>query len=415
MAYITIELLRKRCEHNEGEISTLEELSLHQEDLIKIENLQNWCKGLKILLLQSNLIFKIENVNKLKQLEYLNLALNCIEKVENLDRCESLNKLDLTMNFIGDLTSIESLKDNIHLQTLYLTGNPCTDYEDYREFVIGTLPQLDTLDGNEISHYDKLAAKQKLKDIKHKIVVQQNNYLKNQKEKRKYKRTPMKIIEENLSNDKNNEPINTEFWNQPSENTPECRVEMALHSRRAERLKNEPRKSNEYEKKSDPKLFAEDGRPYNINRAKVPYNLDVENERYVLTVQVYKYMDTSELDVDVQPKYVRVTIKSKILQLALDEEVKVDESNAKRLVGSKKLEIIMPKVNPIIKPQKVTSNKLNKDSSTKTQKYLLNDEKKYNTSVEFWNIVKKENNACNCNNEYLTNTYLENSEVPPLE
>jgi len=55
-------------------------------------------------------------------------------------------------------------------------------------------------------------------------------------------------------------------------------------------------------------------------------------------------MDTNELDVDVQPKYVKVTIRKKILQLVLDEEVKVDESNAKRLIGSKLLEITMPKV-----------------------------------------------------------------------
>lgn len=63
-------------------------------------------------------VFISENLNKLKKLEYLNLALNCIERIENLDRCESLNKLDLTMNFIGELTSIESLKCNIHLRTL---------------------------------------------------------------------------------------------------------------------------------------------------------------------------------------------------------------------------------------------------------------------------------------------------------
>lgn len=56
---VTIELIRKRSEHNEGEIGTLEEISLHQEDITKIENVQNWCKDLKILLLQSNLIFKI--------------------------------------------------------------------------------------------------------------------------------------------------------------------------------------------------------------------------------------------------------------------------------------------------------------------------------------------------------------------
>jgi len=60
---VTIELIRKRSEHNEGEIGTLEEISLHQEDITKIENLQNWCKDLKILLLQSNLIFKIGEYN----------------------------------------------------------------------------------------------------------------------------------------------------------------------------------------------------------------------------------------------------------------------------------------------------------------------------------------------------------------
>jgi len=59
-------------------------------------------------------------------------------------------------------------------------------------------------------------------------------------------------------------------------------------------------------------------------------------------------MDTDELDVDVQPTYVRVTVKTKILQLALDEEVKVDESNAKRLIGSKLLKITMPKVGRIV-------------------------------------------------------------------
>ena len=31
--YITEELLRKKCEHNEGMISTLEEVTLHQEEL----------------------------------------------------------------------------------------------------------------------------------------------------------------------------------------------------------------------------------------------------------------------------------------------------------------------------------------------------------------------------------------------
>lgn len=110
MPRITIELLRKRSEHNEGEIHSLEELSLHQENLEKIEFLNQACRHLKILLLQNNLIAKIENLHKLKELEYLNLALNNIEVIENLERLESLKKLDLTVNFIGDIRGVKNLR-----------------------------------------------------------------------------------------------------------------------------------------------------------------------------------------------------------------------------------------------------------------------------------------------------------------
>lgn len=56
---VTEELIRKKSEHNECVIYTLEELSLHQEDVDKIEHINNWCKDLQILYLQSNLISKI--------------------------------------------------------------------------------------------------------------------------------------------------------------------------------------------------------------------------------------------------------------------------------------------------------------------------------------------------------------------
>lgn len=56
--------------------------------------------------------------------------------------CEDLKKLDLTANFIGELSSIQVLKENIHLKELFLTGNPCTDFEGYRMFVVATLHQL---------------------------------------------------------------------------------------------------------------------------------------------------------------------------------------------------------------------------------------------------------------------------------
>ena len=90
MGRITKELIRKKSEHNEGVISTLEEISLHQLELEKIESLEVFCRHLKILFLQNNIIEKIENVDKLRELEYLNLAVNSVSMIEGLSNCESL-------------------------------------------------------------------------------------------------------------------------------------------------------------------------------------------------------------------------------------------------------------------------------------------------------------------------------------
>lgn len=68
MVEITEQMIRSKAEHNESIISTLEELSLHQQDITKITNLDKWCKNLQILYLQSNLISKIENLSRLKSL-----------------------------------------------------------------------------------------------------------------------------------------------------------------------------------------------------------------------------------------------------------------------------------------------------------------------------------------------------------
>ncbi|XP_022789407.1 protein tilB homolog [Stylophora pistillata] len=160
MVRITEDLLRKRAEHNNCEIFSLEEISLHQQEIERIELLDKLCRDLKILYLQSNLIPRIENVCRLKKLEYLNLALNNVTRVENLEGCESLQKLDLTVNFVGELTSIESLRGNYHFRELYLTGNPCTEYEGYREYVIATLDNLKWLDGKEIEKSERILAKQ---------------------------------------------------------------------------------------------------------------------------------------------------------------------------------------------------------------------------------------------------------------
>lgn len=111
MVRITEGLLRKRAEHNEGMLTTLEEISLHQQNIEKIEHFDKFCRHIQILLLQNNQIDRMENLRKLKELKYLNLALNNISLIEGIGRCESLEKLDLTCNFVEAKDYLESLRN----------------------------------------------------------------------------------------------------------------------------------------------------------------------------------------------------------------------------------------------------------------------------------------------------------------
>jgi len=165
MVEITLDLLRGRAEHNEKMLSNLEEISLHQQNLGSMKTLQDYCRFLRIILFQNNLIEKIEGCNKLKDLEYINFAVNSIGKIEGLRRCESLRKLDLTLNFIDveDFKeSLEELEWNPDMSELYLMGNPCLDYINSKEYVYAKVPGINRLDGIEVTRAMKLAAKQKL-------------------------------------------------------------------------------------------------------------------------------------------------------------------------------------------------------------------------------------------------------------
>ena len=138
------------------------EVSLHQQNIERIEHLDKLCRNLKILYLQNNVIGKLQNLHRLKKLEYLNVAVNNLRRVENLQRCESLTKLDLTANFLdkAGLLSLHSLQRNIHLRELYLTGNPCLDWAGCKPFVIATIPQLEKFEGKEIRPSERIAAQQ---------------------------------------------------------------------------------------------------------------------------------------------------------------------------------------------------------------------------------------------------------------
>ncbi|KFQ36154.1 Protein tilB, partial [Merops nubicus] len=398
---VTEDLVRKRAEHNNCEIFSLEEISLHQQEIEKLEYLDKWCRDLKILYLQNNLIPKIENVGKLKKLEYLNVALNNIERIENLEGCEELKKLDLTANFIGELSSVEALKCNIHLKELFLVGNPCTEFEGYRQFVVATLHQLKYLDSKEIERSERIQALQNYAEVEQKIREQEQAYLhkrareKEEAQKRMQERKDKKqsqtesklafhskycyssflIIwlifhvifhsQDSLQDKENHQAEgdveqetwrtveddeeDRRFWEEPTPYTPESRLETHRYIEEKRRAKDNLRESKNQEKPLWTLVTAE-GKVLNVNVPKLHFSLkdDEENNQIILDLAVYRHLDTSLLEVDVQPTYIRVLVKGKPFQVVLPEEVKPDSSSAKRSQTTGHLVVSMPKAKEII-------------------------------------------------------------------
>ncbi|XP_054023526.1 dynein axonemal assembly factor 11 [Dryobates pubescens] len=398
---VTEDLIRRRAEHNNCEIFSLEEISLHQQEIEKLEHLDKWCRDLKILYLQHNLIPKIENVGKLKKLEYLNVALNNIERIENLEGCEELRKLDLTANFIGELSSIEALKYNIQLAELFLVGNPCTQFEGYRQFVVATLQQLKCLDGKEIERSERIQALQNYPEVQQKIREQEKAYLlKRAREKEEAQRKMQerkvkgqKQMESKLGfdspdclQDKENDQAEggekqevwrafeddeevRRFWEEPTPYTPESRLETHRYMEEKRRAKDNVMGSKKREKPLRPLVTAE-GKVLNVNVPKLNFSLkdDEENNQIVLDLAVYRHLDTSLLEVDVQPTYIRVLVKGKPFQIVLPEEVKPDSSSAKRSQTTGHLVVSMPKAKEIILAKQEVSTSIKRSDCNTLQK-----------------------------------------------
>mmetsp|Transcript_12403 Transcript_12403/g.30089 ORF Transcript_12403/g.30089 Transcript_12403/m.30089 type:complete len:466 (-) Transcript_12403:147-1544(-) len=327
MGKLMEELIRKRAEHNDGILPDLEEISLHQEELEKIEALEQCCRHLKILLLQHNAISKMENISKLKELEYLNLSLNNIKKIENIAGCESLKKLDLTLNFVDFdalKESLENLQSNAFLEDLYLLGNPCTDFPGYRQYVAAKLPQLGQLDGSLISPQDRITANQEL-PVWEKCVAQ------------KAREVALDKLQKEQSG----------YVPPDTSNAPETRLQMAreLGAQKQEKEANEKRRmgTEKKEAKEIPGAYTARGDIRQCNEGKYRFRMDEIGDDVVFELETPKHLETGLIDVDVNPWYVRVICKEKLTQLKLPEEVNVCETSVQRSRVTGFLKIKMPK------------------------------------------------------------------------
>ena len=331
MGRITQELLRKRAEHNDGILSTLEEISLHQENIERIENLEYYCRHIKILYLQDNIIEKLENLDKLKELEYLNLAVNSIQTIENLEKCESLNKLDLTMNFVD----IENLKDSCDclskvpsLREIYLTGNPCEKFKYCREYVIGRCPQIIIYDGNEVKKSERIKAREMMdfmekeleKESKEHVIFKQNDPSEKDPNKYsvEYRRNLYKDLEkEKLENERKRKEESSKpgLWDEPL-------------------IKEVP-----------PPVYKENGEVRICNQGRYPVFLDEDIYTTAITtfrIKLPKFLDTNKIKVDLNPNYVRVDVNGKITQWRFDNDIIVEKATVQRSTTTGELEIKAP-------------------------------------------------------------------------
>jgi protein TilB len=356
MAPITLDMVRRRAEHNEGMVSTLEEISLHQQEIERIEGLGHICRHLKILYMQNNLVSKLENLHRLKELEYANFAVNNIRKIENLQRCESLQKLDLTVNFIdkSSLLTVHTLEANHQLRDLYLMGNPCADFGGYRAFVIGTLPQLARLDGTDVTPTERILARQALPEIAARLT-------------RELIAEGVDVEAASRVSDARDlapdEDDVAEIMNTPEDERPWCPATRVAEQRESARL----RDAQDAERRANQgKMFNPDGSRRKPRREGFPdLPEDVEKVRQcneggfefrldenpggdaiVLDVRVGKFVDTSLVDADVHPRVCRVLCKGKLLQLTLPEEVRPDAAVAQRSRVTGSLVVTMPKLKP---------------------------------------------------------------------
>lgn len=390
MPHITRALIRKRAEHNEGMISTLEEISLHQEELESIaEVLGTTCRKLKILYLQNNIIPRMENLHHFKELEYLNLALNNVAKIEGLGRCEFLNKLDLTVNFVDFDTleeSISNLTSRVHLRELYMMGNPAQmDWEEgFSDYVIHRLPQLTSLDGKQITKSMRIVAAQAFprleRELREKAAIRVASKAQERAEKeaqaaekqrkreakalRQQQRAAQQaeakdgLVEDVSDGEEAEEEADPEEEDENVPHTPEARVDMyrELAEEKAEkeaREKERQPKERNYSQEQQSAVerirqMEEEGRIRQCNEGKWEFSFDEVSKpgHVVLDVGIQRHLDSSLIDVDIHPNYASLIIKSKVLRLNLPAEVSVSASKAQRSKTTGHLVLVMPKVNP---------------------------------------------------------------------
>ena len=182
---------------------------------------------------------------------------------------------------MDNLACVESICE------LYLTGNPCTGWEGYKDYVIAKVSQLRRLDGEDITKSQRLIAKQRLKQLEQELKLKAQESLSTKEEERK--------------RGESNENAYTK----------ESRVKLYQEMQEAKKKEEEKNKENSmfkdyYEmeeslKRREPvsvyNAFG-DIRQCNEGKYEFKYSESEDKTCVILEVWVPKFLDTSLINVD---------------------------------------------------------------------------------------------------------------------
>ena len=136
----------------------LEELDLSNNHIENIENLDPLSSCLTKLNLSSNRIKKITGLDNLTSLMELNLCQNEISRLKGLQGLENLRYLYLSSNKLSRCNQVAYLADLPFLTDLDFCYNEVQHKKFYRYQILYYIPQLRILDGQDVTHYEKVKA-----------------------------------------------------------------------------------------------------------------------------------------------------------------------------------------------------------------------------------------------------------------
>jgi cilla- and flagella-associated protein len=121
-------------------------------ELVHLKTKNNRLETIKQLNLWGNDLDDIQIVQQMQALETLSLAVNKVTSLRDIQGCKNLRELYMRNNKLTSLVEIPKYLSPLrYLKKLSLNENPFCDHAKYRAFVIKSLPQLESLDNQDVT------------------------------------------------------------------------------------------------------------------------------------------------------------------------------------------------------------------------------------------------------------------------